>query len=83
MTPPAPHSGRGVRLTEIGGVYIGAQRASQDFRARLQIEIHASPLVYVKLHTPLPSCLEKARFSEISNLDQLLRNDTYNRQDNR
>jgi hypothetical protein len=37
----------------------------------------------VKLHTPLLSCLEKDRFSDIDKLDQLLRNDTDNRQDNR
>ncbi len=82
MTPPAPHSGRGVRLTEVGGVYIGTRRTSQDSLARARIEIHASQLVRVKLHTPLPSCLRKA-VHEISKLDQVLRNDTDNRQDNR
>jgi hypothetical protein len=53
------------------------------FCGGVQFGIHASLLVYVKLHTPLPSCLEKDRFSEISKLDRLLRNDTYKRQDNR
>jgi hypothetical protein len=53
------------------------------FCGGVQFGIHASLLVYVKLHTPLLSCLEKDRFSDIDKLDQLLRNDTDNRQDNR